>query len=251
MALAIWAYSWYSWRWTYYAAGWWEAECELWRGDATIYALCGLRMGDICNIDSDTGLPIHFVCGCVIGKGDMEHMRGHNDRIKQYIRSHGLPRNTLTAWKKELFSLKSYFDSEAWTHRSERLLAGGPAITSPDGRSSIRPIAALKDDGSPSDSLKVVITAGNAVVGDWYVRFGKGDSDLAWGPLGSRFAVIRSISEKTERCEAYDLRSGRCLCTETWYEKRRQTSRNDCIPVPKRKLESQPHYGDLEIPLLR
>lgn len=221
MAIATWTFSRYSWGWTDYAAGWWDAECELWRGDVTIYSLGGLRMGDSCNVDEDTGLPINFVCACVIGKGDRERVLGHNDRVNRYIRSHGLPKNTLNPWRNELFGLKAYFDGHTRTHGSQRLLAGGPAVASPDGKRSIRPVAAVKDDGSPSDSLKVIIAAGDAVLGDWYVRFGKGESDMVWGPEGSQFVVIRTIAEKTEHYEAYDLRTCRYLRNETWDDGRR------------------------------
>src|SRR5947209_17516241 len=76
----------------YYAAGWWNAECELWQGKATIYTGGGLLLGDICNVDQKTGLPFHRGMGCVIREGDFERMQGHNDHIEQYIRWHGLPR---------------------------------------------------------------------------------------------------------------------------------------------------------------
>jgi hypothetical protein len=222
LAIATWAFSRFSWGWTYYVSGWWDAERELWRGDATMYSLGGLIMGDICNVDEDTGLPIHFVSGCVIYEGDRERVQGHNDRINHYIRWHKLPKNTLQPCKQELFNLKAYFEGHTRTHASDRLLPGGTAVASPDGMTSIRPIADVKDDGSPSDSLKVVIAAGNAVLADWHVRFGKGESDLVWGPDGSHFAVIRSISERTECYTAYDLRTGRCLCSESWDDGKRR-----------------------------
>ena len=219
--VGTWAFARYDRGWAYYAAGWWDAECELWRGEATIYSLGGLRAGDICIIDQETGLPIHWVSGCVIDEGDPERVDGHNAHIQQYIRWHGLPRNTLKPWETELFDLKRYFDDWVRTKAPTRLHAGGPAIVSPDGRSTVQAKAGVKDDGSQDDALKVVIAAGNVVLGDGYVRIGKGESDLLWGPEESRFAVIRSISPRIERYEAYDLRTGRRLRTETWYDGRR------------------------------
>jgi len=50
--------------------------------------------------------------------------------------------------------------------------------------------------------------------------FGSGGSDLFWGPPGSRFAVIRSISGTTEHYEAFDLTNGCSLREETWYDGR-------------------------------
>jgi hypothetical protein len=217
--IGTWAFARYQGGWMSYAVGWWDAERELWRGEATIYALGGLRMGDLCNVDQDTGLPIDFVCGCVIGAGDVERVQGHNDHIEQYIRWHGPPKNTLKPWEQELFNLKRSFDERTRTEVPNRLIAGGPVIVSPDGRNSVRPVAGVKDDGSPfDDSLKVVIAAGNVMLEDWYVRFEKGNTDLLWGPEGSRFAVIRSVSEKREHYAAYDLRTGRHLRDESWDE---------------------------------
>jgi hypothetical protein len=157
----------------------------------------------------------------VIHEGDPARVQGHNDHIQQYIRWHGLPRNTLLPWETELFNLKRYFDELSRETAPTRLHAGGPAVVSPDGRNTVQPKAGVKDDGSPDESLRVVIAAGKVVLGDWYVHFGKGESDLLWGPRESWFAVIRSISPKTERYEAYDLRTGRSLRTETWYDGRR------------------------------
>jgi hypothetical protein len=102
--------------------------------------------------------------------------------------------------------------------RSERLFAGGPAVRSPDGRVSVRPIADERYDGCPGGGLRVVIAAGQAVLDDPYVCLDKRHSDLIWGPNGSAFAVIRSISENWESYKAYDLRTGLCLCKETWVD---------------------------------
>jgi hypothetical protein len=223
LGVASWAVARYERKWTYYASGWWEAERELWRGRATIYSGGGLALGDIvfgtvCNIDRDTGLPFARVFGCVIEEGDFERVRGHNDHIAQYIRWHGLPRNTLKQWEEDLFDLKRWFAVQSRAVAPKRVLAGGPALVSTDARNSVRPLAGAKDDGSQDESLKIVITAGNVVLADRYVRFGfeKGDSDLLWGPKGAQFAVIRSIFGDQEKYEAYDLRTGRHLRGERW-----------------------------------
>ena len=73
--------------------------------------------------------------------------------------------------------------------------------------------------GSPEDGLSVVI-AGEAIALFRLVcplsRFEKGDSDLLWGPAGSRFAVIRTITEGTERWQAFDLGTGYVLLEQAW-----------------------------------
>ena len=252
-AIATRAYSCCAWESADYTAGWWEAEHELRRGEATVYKLGGLPLGDICDIDEDTGLPIRRVSGCMVSARDIQRVSGHNDRIERYIRSHGIPGNTLKPWQGELFHLKRYFDDRLRIGGTHKLHAGGPAVVSPDGRSNVKLIArfAVADDGSPIDSLKVVISTRDAVLDDWRPLCQRGDFDFIWEPEGSRFVVLRSISAKEEHFEAYDLRTGHRLCTETWYDKRRLTWSNDQIPVPNRKRQSRVHYTDLDMPLLR
>jgi len=200
----------------YYAAGWWDAERELWQGTASIY---GGSDFEFCDVDRDTGLLITHRDTCFTNEYDRERNQGHNDHIAQYIRWHGLPRNTLKPWEKELFHLKQWFDETSQTVAPTRLVAGGQAVVSPDGRNSVRPVLAVNDDGSPdNDSLKVVIAAGNVVLDDWYARAHEGESDLLWGPDGSRFVVIRSITTRGEEFQAFDLRTGRQLRQENGNE---------------------------------
>jgi hypothetical protein len=216
MGIASWAFARCPRNWKYYAAGWWEAECELWRGEATVDGGGGFSVGDFCNIDEETGLRFRGGSGCVVHEGDRERDSGHNDHIAQYIRWHGPPRNTLKPWKRELFNLARYFNERSRSDVPKPLLAGGPELISPDARNSVRPIAAMRDDGTPSDALEMVFSAGNVVLRVWRVRWEKGESDLLWGPNGSRFVVVRSTSEKKEHYSAYALSDGWPLRSETW-----------------------------------
>ena len=206
---ASWAFARYQ-HWTHYDSGWWEAERELWRGEATIYGSAGLRRGDICDIDQDTGLPVQSP-GCQTDVSYDERMKGHNDHIAQYIRWHGLPKNTLKPWEDELFNLARCFDDKSRIDVPSQLYAGGPAMVSPDGRNRVR----LVKDAVVKDLQMVVISAGDNVMADWNVHTGEGASELQWGPRGSRFAVIRSTTETCERYVAYDLRTGRRLRSES------------------------------------
>ena len=156
------------------------------------------------DIDRRTGLPLNHV-GFVephkpMGHEKFEWVKGHNDHITQYIRSHGLPRYSLKRWEKELFNLATYFDDQSRIETPKRLWAGGPGFVSPDGRNLVRAVAGEPSRGVP-DALDLVVSAGDVVLGAPYVRFGKGDSDLLWGPAGSRFVVIRSRSEGRARRE--------------------------------------------------
>lgn len=216
-----WAFADYQRNGTYFAAGWWNAELELWRGEATIYWVGGLIMGATCNIHPDTGLPMRGRSDCVIRTGDSEWVNGHNDHIAQYIRWHRLPKNTLKPWEHELFNLYRYFEVRSRTDVPSRLLVGGPAVLSPDGRTGVRLVSGAKGDGSPADWVSVIISDRNVVINEGYIRPADAASDLLWGPAGTRFAVIRSVYAKTHHYAAYDLTTGRHLRDETWDEWKR------------------------------
>ncbi len=221
VGVGSWAFGQYQRLGFYYLKGWWEAECELWRGNVTIYSggrIDLFPLTDTCHIDENTGLLLHWAYGCRPDQCDLELVKGHNDRVAQYIRWHGLPRNTLKPWEKELFHLKPFFDNRSPPDSLARLVANGPRLVSPDGRNSVRLVARLNADGSMRDREKVVIAAGNVALDDWYERFGRGESHLLWGPEGSRLAAIRSTSGAEEHYEAYDLRTGRFLREETWLD---------------------------------
>jgi hypothetical protein len=226
VAMGVWAFAEYQRNGLYYAAGWWAAECELWRGEATIYRkFLEIGLGDTSNIDRDTGLPIRGLSCCKDVFGDSERVNGHNDHIAQFVRWNGLPRNTFKPWERELFDLYHYFDGRSLREVPLRLLVDGPAVVSPDGKQSVRLVQRAKDAVCPSDSRRVVIYAGNVVLHEHFAHFEKGDSELLWGPEGSRFAVIRSVCEKKENYVAYDLQTGSRLREESWHEWKRRHER--------------------------
>ena len=103
LGVTSWAFARYQ-RWTVYDSGWWEAERDLWLGQAKLYGCAGLMRGDMCSIDEETGLLVDRP-GCVSYPGYDQRMKGYNDRIAQYIQRHGLPGNTFKPWEKELFNL--------------------------------------------------------------------------------------------------------------------------------------------------
>jgi hypothetical protein len=213
LGVATWGLARYQRDWINYARGWLEAEGELWQGNATVYdfgGFCG------CGVDRDTGLPIHWVSARVRSVADHERVRGHNDHLAQYIGWHGLPKNSLKPWEGDLFDLKRFVNDHSRTEPPRSLLAGGPALRSPDGKYSVRPVAGVGDDGTPDGTLKIVIAAGNVVIAEPYVRFLRGESELIWGPDGSRLVVVRSTVVDREEYTANDLSTGRWLREETW-----------------------------------
>lgn len=219
VGISSWAYGQYRRLGFYYIKGWWEAERELWRGDATVYTGGRIELfclDDLCAFDRDTGLVFRSVYLCKPSQDDFALIQGHNDHIAQYIRSNGLPKNSLKPWNAELVDLKQFFDRRSPIQSPKRLAAGGPWLVSPDRRNRVRLVAPAKDRASPKDSLKLVIAAGNVVLSDPYVRWGAGESDLLWGPERSRTVVVRSILGPEERFQAFDLRTGNLLREEAW-----------------------------------
>ena len=108
VGVGAWAFAEYQRNGQYYAAGWWAAGCELWRGQATIYTqFTGIGLGDTCNIDRDTGLPVRGLSCCRVVIGDLERVNGHNDHIAQYYMSlerlSSVNHAFANRWERELF----------------------------------------------------------------------------------------------------------------------------------------------------
>ena len=128
LGVVSWVFARYERNWTYYLAGWWDAECQLWQGRATIDgggSPVRLPFG-FCYIDKETGLTIVLrVFG--FQEGDRERSQGHDEHIRQYVAWNGLPRNSFKPWEKELFSLKPWFTERSRSNPPIRLIAGAPS----------------------------------------------------------------------------------------------------------------------------
>ena len=105
--------------------------------------------------------------------------------------------------------LYHYFDEQSLREVPLQLLVDARAIVSPDGRHSVRLVQRAKDAVCRFDSRRVVISAGTVELHEHFAHFEKGDSELLWGPEGSRFAVIRSVFAKKEHYVAYDCLADR------------------------------------------
>jgi hypothetical protein len=78
--------------WAGYKAGAAEADNELKGGRASIYVY-GLRPESE-NQDQETGLPYQGIAGCLVDERIVGRAVGHNERIAEYIKEHGLPSNS-------------------------------------------------------------------------------------------------------------------------------------------------------------
>jgi hypothetical protein len=194
---------------SYYYSGWSDAEREIWRGHVTLYGI-GLYRRDLCDVDEQTGLPIHWRgCAGTEAPGYKEWARGHDDHVKQYIRWHGLPKNSLKPWVQDLFHLARYFEDRSRIDPSIHLVAGGPPIFTPDNKDSVRP-----DALAHSGWLGFAIFADNCGVNSESVDCEGGECDVVWGPGGSRVVVFRSLESDYVRYSAFNLRTSELLCQE-------------------------------------
>src|SRR5579864_3437271 len=69
-----------------------EADRELKEGRASIYIYGLLRRSLLApQLDEETRLPLERIAGCDWNAEIADRADGHNDRIKEYIKKHGLP----------------------------------------------------------------------------------------------------------------------------------------------------------------
>ena len=143
------------------------------------------------SIDRPTGLPYEWIGGDAIDARLLGWEAGHNDRIREHVKAHGPPAGSFKQWDKELFDLKGYFALRRQSEEPHRLSAGGPALKSPDGAFTIRPVKStiVKPDSSREDRLGIAAVEPGAGRPVAEVFFDEGRSELVWGPNGSGFAV--------------------------------------------------------------
>ncbi len=192
-----------------------EADRELEQGRATIYTYGLRRDGE--NLDRKTGLPCQAIAGCVVGSTSRGRADGHNARIEEHIKAHGLPANSFKRWEKELLDLKGYIAVRLKAGPAVPLKVDGPAAKSPDGKHSVR-AAKVTDkwlDGKPYDHVVLIVDEGRTSERPVALIGLKDEPRLLWGLEGSGFAVVLYQSVLGERAEAIDLNRAWWLRTET------------------------------------
>jgi hypothetical protein len=184
-----------------------EADAELGRGRATVYACRSGMLTEF--VDRRTGLPFLWIGGCAIGADAFGRMDGHNDRIEEQIMARGLPANSLKRWEKEIFDLKGYCTARPGDMGPHPLSAGGRAWKSPDGAFAIRSVTRrwLNNDGRWGDRLGIVVGEDASQRPTVEVPFDRGRSELFWGPEGSGFAVIRCRGADRDWYMALDVKA--------------------------------------------
>jgi hypothetical protein len=182
-----------------------EAEKELRNGTATLM-IWGLQRGWFEHLDQETGLPKRPIARCVVGAEIFGREVGHNETIRKSITAHGLPSNSFKKWEKELFDLKGFWGRQMKTTQPIPLHAGGPLLKSPDGRFTIQPVKPEEkgSDGVIHHDLGLRVS-GNGSGPRTEDIIWSGETDLLWGPQGSRFAVIRCRGKTSVDYMALDL----------------------------------------------
>lgn len=87
-------------------------------------------------LDRETGLTIWSV-GCVVDNGIDGLVDGYNRIIRLYVRWKGPPSYSRKQWEKILFGLNEYFDDRAKREPPQHLVADGPPVLAPDGRTRV------------------------------------------------------------------------------------------------------------------
>ena len=171
-----------------------EAEAALKEGRPRLYSHGLLGMSDL---DPETGLGVVSLAGCAVTREVLGRTEGNNDRVRGWIKEHGPTPNALVRWADELSDLPAFFAARSKAGAAIPLRIGGPPLTSPDGRFTLRQVAAEVKRGTPPD-VRTVATVGLEVSERGVVRevltddWGDGLTDLAWGPRGTPFAVVKT-----------------------------------------------------------
>ena len=182
-----------------------EAERELKEGHPTLYA-SGLRLS-LENLDKDTGLPFRFIAGCVIDDQIVGREQGHDAKIREHIKLHGLPASSFKRWQKELFALKEYYIARTKTEKPIPLAVGGPECVSVDEKVTVTPVQTpfKKDDGTIGYMLGIVVAARGKKPVTKSILWATDETDFLWGPAGSRFLVIRCNGQHGEHYMSLDI----------------------------------------------
>ena len=173
-----------------------EANVALKEGTARLFSFGFLGMSDL---DPETGLAAERIAGCVITEEVLGRTEGNNDRVHAWIKEHGPTPNSLLRWKDELSDLPAFFEAKAKAGATIPLRIGGPTLKSPDGRFTIRQVSVQVIEGSPPEiwiktSLGLEVSEQGEIRGTLKDDWGSGLTDLAWGPPGAPFVVVKSRS---------------------------------------------------------
>lgn len=171
-----------------------EADASLRDGRACLFNYGMLGMSDL---DPETGLAEVSIAGCVVTEDVLGRTEGNNDRVRAWIKEHGPPPNSLVRWKDELSDMPAFFAAKAKLGETVQLRIGGPTLASPDGRYTLRQVATQVKKGLPP-VVRTVTTVGLEMSERGVVRklltddWGDGLTELAWGPPGAPFAVVKT-----------------------------------------------------------
>jgi len=171
-----------------------DAEVALKEGRARLFSYGMLGMS---SIDPKTGLAAVSLSGCVVSEEIFGRTKGNNDRVRAWIKQHGTPANSLLPWKDELIDVDVFFAARSKAGTTIPLRIGGPPLTSPDGRFNLRQVAAQVEKGV-KPNRRTITTLGLEVSERGVVRevltdyWNDGLTDLAWGPPGAPFAVVKA-----------------------------------------------------------
>jgi hypothetical protein len=185
-----------------------EAKASLKGCRAQLFSHGMFGMSDL---DPETGLSVVPIAGCVVTEEVLGRTEGNNGHVRAWVKEHGPTPNALVRWTDELSNLPAFFAARVKAGATIPLRIGGPTLTSPDGRFTLRQVAARVKKGTPPD-VRTVTTVGLEVSERGAVRvvltddWGDGLTDLAWGPPGAPFAVVKTRGDGSLGFQVLHLR---------------------------------------------
>ena len=195
-----------------FASGRAEADKEIAAGAPTIFQY-GLVTA-LSSLDKETGVPYKPIAGCLVSDEILGRAAGHNERILELLKQRGKLPGSFKPWMDKLANLKEFFEAQAKAEPPLTLTPGGPPVTAPDGKTTLRLLTETipTQDGKGLTSLSIEVRPGGAPVGHGPTMFGPGTEtkvSLVFGPKDSGFAVFRG--SPSENLFAIDLRRGALL----------------------------------------
>jgi hypothetical protein len=139
--------------------------------------------------DDSTGFPLYEIAGCVVNDSIFGYSYGYKSRLREWLRSNGIPRWSRKPWLGQVRSAAELFASMSATAVPTRLDPNDDSVfVSPDGKWTI--LVAPPEAGTRV-RLTIVDSVGSTKSPDPLWGGDVSFVDLCWGPIGSDVVAIR------------------------------------------------------------
>lgn len=138
-------------------------------------------------VDKRLGIPLSMAFGCLVDEEMAGRAQGHNEEVYRLILERGLPTNSRVRWMGEILQPKPLWADP--TRARTPVPYGGPAVTSPDGRVTLR----LRE-GHDEQPPRLEVSEKGAKPFQWGLHQLDRQSPVLtalWGPPGSHLLFLR------------------------------------------------------------